>query len=140
MNSFIDNFTQKSIQNPKIIYLVDGIGVLLSLSSMLLLYNLLPSHFTLPFTVRRNLLGVMFGIILMDSFFYYRGYLYYLKNIVLMNSLYCAALALIIISKSKDITSVEIAYFSFEILVIFAVIALENHILRTYNKQLDGKV
>ncbi len=138
MNSFIDNFTQKCIQKPELIYLIDGIGAFVSLASMLLLYNLLPEHFTLPFTLRRNLLGIMFAIILMDSFFYYRGYLYYLKNIVLMNSIYCAALALILISKFKHITSLEIAYFSIEMLVLIAVIALENHILRAYKNQFEG--
>ena len=70
MNSFIENFTQKCIQKPRLIFLIDGLGAFVSLASMLLLYKFLPTHFTLPFEIRKNLLGLIIALILFDVFLY----------------------------------------------------------------------
>jgi hypothetical protein len=138
MNSFIENFTQKCIQKPELIYLFDGIGACISLLGQLLLYNYLQEYFTLSFEIRKILLSHIGLIIVGDVFLYFKKTLKYLRLIEFANLYSVIKTVSILITEYEHITSVEIAYFSIEILVLIAVIALENHIFRTYKSQLEG--
>lgn len=138
MNSFIENFTQKCIQKPRLIFLIDGLGAFVSLASMLLLYKFLPTHFTLSFEIRRTLLSLIMTLILFDVFLYIKRNPKHLNIIIFLNLFYVVKTVSIFITEYEHITTVENAYYSIEILVLIAVIALENHIFRAYKNQSAG--
>jgi hypothetical protein len=124
---------QQVILIPRNVFLLDGIGALVS--SLLLVVLLAPfeSFFGMPsdYVYQLAIPAVVFAVYSIACYvFNPNNWQPFMKLIVLANFLYCCVTFYLIMELFYRLTKFGILYFSLEIAVIFMVIALEINTIR----------
>ncbi len=120
------------LKNPKYIFLIDGMGGLLT---ALFLIGVLP-YFQDAIGLNKIVLyilgsiGACYGIYSLCCFrFVKSNFDVWLKVIVLANLIYCVAIAGVVTFFLEEMTLIGVGYFAFEVLVILAIVFSEIRIL-----------
>lgn len=115
------------------VFLIDGLGGVLTATMLGLVLPAFHEHIGLPVDTLRllGLAGLGYAAYSLSCFRFLRGnHAPYLRFVVLANLLYCIVTAAILTAHRQDLTTLGLAYFVAEILVILAVVGLEIRVLR----------
>lgn len=123
----------KFIQNPKNVFLIDGLGALLS---FVLLFFVL-RNFNIYVGLSKTILTYLSLIALLFSLYSISCFLSlnniwkpYLKAICIGNALYCILTLAVVLYYFKSISALGLLYFLGEIAIISCIIALEIKTMR----------
>lgn len=121
--------------NPKVIFLIDGIGALITCISLFVISFFAQEYFGMPKSVLYSLgfLVAFYTIYSLSCYFFLFDKLEnsvskwqsFLKVIIVANSLYCVLMTFLLTQFNQNLTILGLAYFSFEIIVIIALVILE---------------
>ena len=135
MHTLVD----KVESTPKVIFLVDGIGALITFLSLFGIGFFLQKHFGMP----KNVLYILSFIVALYAIYsllcYFllfkkrssglesrkRNWQSFLKVIIVANSLYCVAMLLLLIQFYQTLTVLGLTYFIFEVMIIMILVLLE---------------
>jgi hypothetical protein len=123
--------------NPKKIFLYDGIGALLTAFMLGVVLVYFQSYIGLPQQILYFLSVLAFMIALFSFYTYYfvhRSLSPYLLSILALNILYCCLTASLLFYFKKTITAFGLAYFLVEISIICVLVWFEKRILTSKNK------
>ncbi len=116
---------------PRWVFLLDGCGALLTGGLLIFLLMPLERHFGVPAAVLKPLAGVAgaFAFYSLGCFAAFswvgRRYRALLTAIAVANTVYCATTWAVLIAHRARVTSLGVAYFAGETLVVALVVALE---------------
>lgn len=122
---------------PKNIFLVDGLGALLTALLLFLILRPFNNHFGMPkiTLIYLSIIALIFAFYSITCFFLLiENWKPFLKIISIANLLYCALTFVLLIRYHQSITILGVAYFSGEILVICGLTFLELKICRKNQK------
>lgn len=125
---------EKLIHNPKLVFLFDAIGALLTctlIGGLLVAYQ---SYIGLPFTWLYILASIAAVLTIYSSLctvLIQKKWSPFLKVIITANTLYTCLTSALIIFYSQELERLGFAYFIAEILVLIAVIGVEIKALKT---------
>lgn len=114
------------------VFLIDGIGALLS---ALTIGIILPYfQIGMPKDVLNTLssIAALFGTYSLSCFFCKRNVSSLLKAIVVANSLYCIAIAVVLFYFSEHLSWLATAYFSIEVVIIIFLVCIEIWVLNQW--------
>lgn len=120
------------MKNPKNIFLLDGLGGLLTGIFLIVVLPYFQDAIGLPINVLYALgaIGVCYGIYSLSCFrFVQSNFGVWLKVIVLANLIYCVVIAGVVTFFLEEMTLIGIGYFAIEVLVILALVFVEIRIL-----------
>ncbi|WP_338759292.1 hypothetical protein WAF17_11455 [Bernardetia sp. ABR2-2B] len=129
----IQTAVEKVKSNPKVIFLIDGIGALVTSLSLFGIGFLLQEHFGMP----KNILYVLSSIVAFYAIYSFSCYFFlfdknttkkwqsYLKVIITANILYCVVMPFLLMFHYESLTVLGISYFIFEIIVILTLVFFE---------------
>lgn len=120
---------------PKRMFLIDGIGALLTASFLALILPHFQEQIGIPTDtlILMGAAGALYSIYSLSCFYFLRqDYAIWLKIIILANLLYCVASAGIVTVYVEQITLLGFVYFALEVCVILAVVALELFVLKSH--------
>lgn len=135
--TIMQSVTRKLAANPKLIFLVDGAGALLTALFLGLILPSFEESFGMPRRVLYPLalVACFFAVYSLCCYFFIpRSHSIYLRAIMIANLLYCIASAILVIYFRERLTVLGLLYFSLEILVLAGLICLEMFIFKD-NKQ-----
>ena len=126
---------EKIQSNPKIIFLIDGIGALATSFSLFGIGFLLQEHFGMP----KNILYALASVVAFYAIYSFSCYFFlfdkegktekkwqsFLKVIIAANILYCVVMPFLLMFNYETLTVLGIAYFIFEIIVILSLVFFE---------------
>lgn len=122
------------IQQPKTLFLIDGLGALVTGISLLLISAPLNQYVGMPPSVLQPLAWIA-GVFAAYSLSCFAGFGPHwprlLSLIATANLLYCVATAALIVRHFEQLTFLGIAYFVGEILIICTLVAIEFTAVRT---------
>lgn len=124
--------------SPKQMFLIDGIGAVLTALCLGVVLPLFHEHIGLPKEVLIAMggAGVFYGIYSFSCFFFIRSrYVASLKLLILANLLYCVASAAVVTFYVEQMTLLGLGYFALEVLVILGVVFLEMNVLKNHLSQ-----
>ncbi len=131
----IKSIVEQLKSNPKIIFLIDGIGALITFLSLFGIGFWLQEYFGMPQNVLYSLafVGVFYAIYSLSCYFFLfdkiessiKKWQSFLKVIIAANGLYCVALCFFLIYFYQSLTILGLIYFSLEISVITVLVVLE---------------
>ncbi len=124
--------------SPKQMFLIDGIGAVLTALCLGVVLPLFHEHIGLPKEVLIAMggAGVFYGIYSFSCFFFIRSrYVAGLKLLILANLLYCVASAAVVTFYVEQMTLLGLGYFALEVLVILGVVFLEMNVLKNHLSQ-----
>ncbi|MFK8039500.1 MAG: hypothetical protein AB8B74_14500 [Crocinitomicaceae bacterium] len=112
---------------PKKIFILDGIGGLLTTLSFLAIILFFSSYFGLPNKILAVFasFGAVYGIFSFSVAFKAKKWISFLKTIVIANLMYGAITITTLLLYKELITKIELTYFCVEILVLSILIWLE---------------
>ncbi|WP_291724215.1 hypothetical protein [Bernardetia sp.] len=130
---------EKVRSNPKVIFLMDGAGALVTSLSLFGIGFLLQEYFGMP----KNILFILASVVifyavysLSCSFFLFdetgkpkRKWQSFLKVIIAGNILYCVVMSFLLMTHYDTLTVLGIAYFTFEIIIILSLVLFEIKII-----------
>jgi hypothetical protein len=121
--------------NPKIIFLIDGIGAVITFLSLFGIGFFLQEYFGMPKNVLYSLgfVVVFFAIYSLSGYFLLfdkigkarKNWQSFLKVISIVNSLYCVLMTFLLIQFNQNLTILGFSYFTLEIVVIITLVILE---------------
>ena len=126
---------QQLIQHPKKMFLIDGIGALLSALGLLFILIPFETYFGMPAIVCQYLSFIAFAFTafsLMRYFSDMNNWHTYLKVIATANSLYCLLTLGLVIKYVQSLSALGIAYFVGEMLIILAIVRLEIAVIKKH--------
>jgi len=122
---------------PKFVFLVDGLGAVLTASLLgFVLYNM-ESTFGMPKNVLFYLAGLaaLFAIYSFTCFFMLKkNFVPFIRFIALVNFLYCLLSSSMIYFQYSKLTSWGVAYFIVEIIVVLLVVIFELSVAKRLNE------
>lgn len=127
------NILQKLSPSPRNVFLLDGIGALISALFLVVLLAPFENIFGMPRKVVYALSIPVFGFAVYSLscyFFDVKQWQPYLKLIALANFLYCCVTFGLVIQEYRSLTMLGVAYFLGEIVIVFAVIGVELMLLK----------
>ena len=121
--------------NPKIIFLIDGIGALVTSFSLFGIAFFMQDYFGMPKRVL-YILGCVVAFYAIYSLSCYfllfdkfgkskKNWQSFLKIIIAANSLYCVVMAFLLIQFNQSLSVLGFSYFIFEVIVIIALVTFE---------------
>lgn len=134
----IQNITHKLGLRPRNVFLLDGIGALISALFLIALLAPFESIFGMPRKVLYTLSIPAFGFAVYSLscyFFDVKKWQPYLKLIALANFLYCCVTLGLVIQEYDLLTMLGVAYFLGEIGIVFAVIGIELMTLKQHKAE-----
>lgn len=121
-------FYKNFISTPTLIFLIDGIGAIVSILFLGGILATFETHFGMPKHILYMLCGmaVFFATYSMTCYFFLKKrFSFYLKGIILLNTLYCGLTISLIFHYYPQLTQLGIIYFILELIVIFTLILFE---------------
>lgn len=136
MENIISNISIKLASNPSKIFLMDGIGALLS--GLLLVFLIAPFEeiFGMPQMVSYQLTIPIWGFMMYSFSCYFLNLKHwkpFLKFIAFANFLYCCLTFCLIFIQFQSLTILGIAYFLSEIIVISLFVGIEWLIIKKHD-------
>jgi hypothetical protein len=129
----VQNIIPKLGLRPRNVFLLDGIGALISAVFLIALLAPFENIFGMPRKVLYALSIPAFGFAVYSLscyFFDVQRWQLFLKLIALANFIYCCVTFGLVIQEYHSLTMLGVAYFLGEIVVIFAVIGVELMLLK----------
>lgn len=121
------------IQNPRMLFLLDGIGAFVTSFSLFFILPNLEGYFAMP-------VDILFALSIIAAIFcLYSGWGYYflkdnwsayIKVIMVANSLYCVITTLFIVTYFPVLTRLDLIYFVGELLIISILVFIEFSVAR----------
>lgn len=133
ISKFSKNSFSTPLKNPKILFLVDGFGALLSAFFLAVLLVKFEKFVGLPASSLHFLAGFPILFAVYDFYYYFKlveNWAYYLKGIAIMNCLYCLLSLGVAFYHSDTILFWGWAYFSIEIALILLLVYVELKVAR----------
>lgn len=131
----LKSIIQQLKSNPKNIFLIDGIGALITFLSLFGIGFWLQEYFGMPATILYSLgfVVVFYAIYSFSCYFFLfdkignalKKWQSFLKVIIAANSLYCVILFFLLIYFYQSLTILGFTYFSLEISIITVLVILE---------------
>lgn len=124
----LSSIIQKLIANPRQIFLLDGVGALVSAAFLLGILVPFQAAFGMPEKNLYQLAGVASVFALYSMTCYFRiseRWRSFLRVIAVCNTLYCLATAALVVYWYQSLTALGVLYFVLEMLVILALVSLE---------------
>ncbi|WP_338793404.1 hypothetical protein [Bernardetia sp. MNP-M8] len=131
----IQTAIEKVKSNPKVIFLIDGIGALVTSLSLFGIGFWLSDYFGMP----KNILYILSSIVAFYAFYSLSCYFFlfdklgktdknwqsFLKVIITANILYCTVMPFLMLFHYEGLTVLGMSYFIFEIFVILVLVVFE---------------
>ena len=120
--------TIQILSNPKYLFLIDGLGALLTAFCLEFVLARLESVFGVPQKTSHflSIIAFIFAIYSLLSYFFVReNWRFYLKIIAFANLTYCFTTIYLIFHFNKNITHLGMIYFLGEIIVILIIVFFE---------------
>lgn len=117
---------------PRQVFLIDGLGGLLTATMLGLVLPLVHEHVGLPVPTLRllGLIGLGYAVYSLScSRFLQDGHAPYLRLIVAANLAYCVVTIGVLLAHRAQVTVLGLAYFGAEVAVILAIVVLEVRVL-----------
>jgi len=114
--------------NPKRIFLIDGIGALLTVFFLVAILSTFNEYFGMPQKILTilSVIGLFFCIYSISCFFFIKNnWRLFLKVIIIANTLYCCLTIALVIYFYQQLTILGISYFILEIFVVLGLVAIE---------------
>jgi hypothetical protein len=136
MENIFSNISIKLAPNPRKIFLIDGIGALLS--GLLLIFLIAPYEeiFGMPPDMSYQLTIPVWGFMVYSLSCYFlnlKNWKPFLSFIAIANFLYCCLTFCLIIIQFQTLSILGIAYFLGEIIVIFLLVSIEWSIIKKHD-------
>jgi hypothetical protein len=134
----VQNFIQKLGLRPRNVFLLDGVGALLSTLFLVALLAPFENFFGMPRKVLYALSLPAFGFAVYSLSCYFvdvKRWQLFLKLIALANFLYCSVTLGLVIQEYHSLTMLGVAYFLGEIVIVFVVIGVEFMTIKQYNAE-----
>ncbi len=125
------------ISNPKKLFLIDGLGALLTAFFLGVILTRLEDYFGMPPKILYilSLVALMYAIYSMSChFFISRNWKPYLKGIAIANLMYCCLTIGLVVYFYHRLTGIGVLYFLLEVIVIFVLIGIEIKVLSRITK------
>lgn len=129
--SIVENLKSK----PKVIFLIDGIGALVTSFSLFGIGYFVQEYFGMPKDILYSLAFVVVFYALYSFSCYFllfdkfgkatKKWQSFLKVIIAANSLYCLIMSLVLLEFYQNLTDLGLIYFTLEIIVIIILVILE---------------
>lgn len=122
----------QSPSNPKIVFLIDGMGALISSFFLGLVLVQLQSYIGMPIRVLLLLAAIALIFAFYSLVCYYsnfKNWKHYIKVIAIANSLYCSLTIGLMIFFYQYLTLLGLSYFGIEIIIVTLVIRMEVLVL-----------
>ncbi|WP_375563145.1 hypothetical protein ACE193_11620 [Bernardetia sp. OM2101] len=129
---------QKTVENlkanPKVIFLIDGIGALVTSFSLFGIGFWLSNYFGMPKSILYILSSIVafYAVYSISCYFFLfdklgkdKNWQSFLKGIIAANSLYCIVMPFLMLFHYEDLTVLGMSYFIFEIIVILVLVVFE---------------
>ncbi len=136
MNKF-DSFKNRMASNPKLMFLIDGFGALLSVFLLGFVLVQLESWIGMPKDTLYILAGIAVFFTIYSFFCAFRikkNWRSFLKIIAFFNLSYCILTFLLLLFHQDDITTLGVIYFLLEIIVILSLVLFEFKVA-TYDSE-----
>ncbi|MEL7120827.1 MAG: hypothetical protein AAFO07_15350 [Bacteroidota bacterium] len=120
--------------SPKRIFLVDGLGALLSAAYLGILMVVLNEYFGMPVSVLYVLAGIacFFAVYSLSChFFLKKNWKPFLGFIMTANLLYCVLTLVLVIYHFNGLTTLGVVYFILEMFVIIWIVSLERKVYQS---------
>jgi hypothetical protein len=134
----VQNIIPKLGLRPRNVFLLDGIGALISAVFLIALLAPFENIFGMPRKVLYALSIPAFGFAVYSLscyFFDVQRWQLFLKLIALANFIYCCVTFGLVIQEYHSLTMLGVAYFLGEIVVIFAVISIELMAIKQHSSE-----
>jgi hypothetical protein len=115
-------------RSPQRLFLIDGIGAIISASLLLLVRSLFPSFFHIPQETIYTLAGIAYLFAAYSIFFSQKKatkWPLFLQLIATANALYCLATLILVFIYFSHLSLLEILYFLIEIIIILTLVYIE---------------
>jgi hypothetical protein len=134
----VQHFLNKLIQHPKQLFLIDGLGALVTAFILFVVLKRYNAYVGMPQNVLTylSLIAIIFCLYSITCFFVlsYANWQPFLKIISLANVLYCCITLSLVCYYYHSIKLLGIIYFLAEIIVICALVVVEINTLRKWQK------
>jgi phosphatidylserine synthase len=120
------NFINK-IQ-PKQLFLIDGLGALVSAIMLGIVLVMFESHFGMPKNILYWLAGLaaVFAVYSLTNYFRFgENWRLFLRIIAIVNLLYCALTAVLVVQHVQELSILGIAYFIGEMIIVITLAMIE---------------
>ncbi len=114
--------------NPKSLFLIDGLGALLTAFLVGIVLRIFEDAFGIPqkYLCVLSILACIFAVYSMSCYFFVgKNWRIYLKIIAVANLMYCLLTAVFVMLLYQQITILGIIYFTGEILIILGLVYVE---------------
>lgn len=122
------NFSDKALQNPYFIFLIDGVGAGVTSLSLLLVLPNLPEVFNMPVNILYflGLIALVFAAYSFGNFFAKWSTIKLLIRIIaIANLMYCLLSGFIVAQLFSSISTLDVLYFAGEILIVSVLAVFE---------------
>ncbi|MEJ8843897.1 hypothetical protein WG954_16010 [Lacibacter sp. H375] len=129
----MQKITNLLTQNPKIIFLVDGIGAFVTAFLLFAVLRTYHEFIGLPGTTLTYLSVVAagFSVYSLGCFYFVKeNWQHFLQFISIANLLYCCVTIMLLVYNYSSVTVPGIVYFTGEIIVVCILVSLELKVLR----------
>ncbi len=133
LNKLIRYFTQK----PKTLFLVDGIGALMTTFYLFFVLRPFNAYFGMPVSILTylSLIGLVFSVYSLTCFFLLAGNPSpFLKLIRSGNLFYCAVTSVLVFYHFGNLTTWGLLYFTLEIAIILLIVYIESKVINALKK------
>ena len=123
--------------NPKNIFLLDGLGALLTAFLLSTVFTKFETIFGMPEHILSYLSMIAFAYAsysLLNYFLKAKSWIIYLKIIAIANLMYCILTITMVINFYQKLTALGLFYFVFEIIIIFSLAIIEYKIISKHIK------
>lgn len=118
--------------NPRLIFLIDGLGALLTAGSLLAMITVFEEYFSMPqmALITLYVVALIFSIYSTWCYIYFpQNWKSFLKAIIIGNSLYCLATAVLTFYNYPQLTCLDVTYFMLEVVVVSVLVYVETKVL-----------
>lgn len=115
-------------RNPRILFLIDGLGAVLTAFSLFIVVSHFSEYFGMPANILTYLsaIGLIYCTYSLSSYFLLKGnWAPYLRIIAIGNFLYCVVTMALLHFYHDELTTIGFAYFLTEILIILLLVYIE---------------
>lgn len=128
MDTIVRNITNQLKEKPKMLFLIDSIGALLTTVLLFLVLKNLNKYIGMPQTVLTYLALIAFCFCIYSTacfFLIKQNWTPFIRGIGIANLFYCIITSGLLILNSHLITNIGLAYFSIEIVLICFLVYIE---------------
>lgn len=125
--------------NPKVIFLIDGMGALVTSLSLFGIEFWLQEYFGMP----KNVLYILSSVVAFYAVYSFSCYFFlfdklgktnknwqsFLKVIIFANVMYCVAMPFLLVEFYQNLTTLGFFYFIFEIIIILTLVVFELKVI-----------